>query len=123
MTTWPGANLSADEAQAASFQMADTLLSPAFRSLLMSDPAPVLRRVACPVLAVGGELDVQVDSVTNLTAIRRALPQATVKMIPRGNHLLQESTTGAIEEYELLDHAVAPPVLDLVCDWLSSKLL
>ena len=39
----------------------------------MYDPAPTLRKVTCPVLALNGELDLQVPSSLNLPAIKKAL--------------------------------------------------
>ena len=45
--------------------------------------APALRRVHCPVLAIGGSKDVQVPVAINIPAIRAALkanPDATVEV-------------------------------------------
>src|SRR5262249_23168406 len=40
--------------------------SPWFRSFLLHDPVPVLKKVSCPVLALNGEKDVQVPPKENL---------------------------------------------------------
>ena len=44
-----------------------------FRFFFMHDPAAVLRKVQCPVLAINGELDTQVLAKQNLPAIQQAL--------------------------------------------------
>jgi len=49
--------------------------SPWIRFFLSYDPAPALRKVTCPVLALNGEKDVQVPPKVNLPAIRRALEE------------------------------------------------
>ena len=49
--------------------------SPWVRFFLSYDPAPALRKVTCPVLALNGEKDVQVPPKVNLPAIRRALEE------------------------------------------------
>src|SRR4029079_4471529 len=50
-----------------------TWSSPWFRYFLAHDPAPVLRKVNVPVLALNGSLDVQVRAGPNLAGIREAL--------------------------------------------------
>ncbi|MBA2501573.1 MAG: alpha/beta fold hydrolase, partial [Pyrinomonadaceae bacterium] len=49
------------------------MLSPWFRYFLTYDPRPNLRRVQIPVLAINGELDLQVPPKENLSAITEAL--------------------------------------------------
>jgi pimeloyl-ACP methyl ester carboxylesterase len=80
------------------------LHSPWFRFYLNYDPGVALQKVACPVLAVNGEKDVQVTPKENLRAIIRALKAGgnknyTVKELPNLNHLLQTAETGNISEY------------------------
>lgn len=91
-----------------------------------SDPRTALSRVGCPVLAIGGSLDVQVDPVENLRGIAEAVAHAkqevTTKTMPGLNHLLQPATTGALSEYATIDISVDPSVLSLVIDWLKGKL-
>ena len=47
--------------------------SPWFRFFLTYDPVPALRLVSVPVLAINGELDLQVPPRQNLPVIERAL--------------------------------------------------
>ena len=88
------------------------------------DPAPTLAKVLCPVLALNGELDKQVDATLNLGAIEAALKQGgnknyTLRVLPKLNHLLQTATTGAAQEYGQLEETVSPVALEEVIQWLK----
>jgi uncharacterized protein len=68
------------------------------------EPRVALEKVTCPVLAVNGSKDLQVDAGQNLPPIKAALEKAgnkdvTIIEYPGLNHLFQECTTGAISEY------------------------
>lgn len=98
---------------------------PWFRFFISHDPAADLAKASCPVLALVGEKDVQVDPRINLPAIRRALagnPDATVTELPGLNHLFQTCTTGAVSEYDSIEETIAPAALDLVRAWLARRL-
>ena len=76
------------------------------------DPAVVLEKVNCPVLAINGEKDLQVPPKENLTAIAQALEKGgnkNVKTIelPGLNHLFQESQTGVPSEYGTIEQTFA----------------
>src|SRR5262249_15009819 len=58
-----------------------TVLTPWFRHFLDYDPRPALRRVTCPVLALNGEKDLQVDAKANLQAIEAALKEGGNKAV------------------------------------------
>ncbi len=88
------------------------------------DPAPTLTKVLCPVLALNGELDKQVDASVNLAAIEEALKKGgnksyTVQVLPRLNHLLQNATTGSAQEYGQIEETVAPIAVQEVIQWLK----
>ena len=51
------------------------MLSPWMQYFLRYDPAPTLRKVTCPVLALNGTKDMQVAAQSNLSAIRKALEE------------------------------------------------
>ena len=102
------------------------LASPWFRYFLTHDPAPVLRRVRVPVLAINGELDLQVPAEANLEAIERALaaggnPDYTVRMLAGLNHLLQPATTGSPTEYAGIEQTISPDALALIADWILER--
>ncbi len=93
------------------------------RYFLAYDPAPALRKLTVPVLALNGSLDVQVQAEENLAAIRTALkanPNATIRELPGMNHLLQTAGTGAPSEYNDIEETMSPAALDLITAWVSA---
>jgi len=100
------------------------LNNPWFRNFLTCEPATQLQQVKCPVLAINGEKDVQVDPHLNLPAIQAALEKggnSRFKMIefPGLNHLLQTCTTGGLSEYSTTEETIAPIVLQTISDWIK----
>jgi len=103
------------------------LSAPWFRFFIGHDPATDLAKVTCPVLAIVGEKDVQVDPELNLPAIREALAaggnaDATVERLPGLNHLFQTCTTGGVSEYDRIEETFAPAAIATVRDWLVKRL-
>ena len=100
-------------------------LNPWMRYFLALDPRPALETIQVPVLALNGELDVQVDAEQNLTAIAAALNKGgnrnvTVHRLPGHNHLFQRAKTGLVNEYGAIEETISPEVLDLIRKWLLS---
>jgi pimeloyl-ACP methyl ester carboxylesterase len=109
-------------------QNAEQLLMPWMRYFLAYDPQPALREVQCPVLALNGDLDLQVDSKQNLPAIAAALAEAgndeaTITELPGLNHLFQTANTGAPGEYAELEETFAPSALQLLSEWVVKQAL
>jgi pimeloyl-ACP methyl ester carboxylesterase len=103
-----------------------TFTNPWFRHFLAYDPKPVLEMVQCPVLAIVGELDLQVPPDENLPAIEAALKKAgnrdyTVKELPGLNHLFQAATTGSPLEYGQIEETFNPAALKVVGDWIAER--
>ena len=99
------------------------LTSPWFRYFLQYDPAPALRQLRAPVLALNGTRDLQVDATINLPAIAAALraghnPSFTLRALPGLNHLFQQATTGLPSEYAELEQTFDPDALQLIGDWI-----
>jgi pimeloyl-ACP methyl ester carboxylesterase len=97
--------------------------SPWFRGLLDYDPAPTLRKVTCPVLAINGEKDLQVPPDSNLPPIRKALAAGgnknfEVDELPGLNHLFQTAKTGGIGEYGEIEETMSPVALEKVASWI-----
>ena len=99
------------------------LRTPWFEYFTKYDPRSDLRKVACPVLAINGSKDLQVDPKLNLPELRKALEQApttefTVKELPGLNHLFQQAKTGLIQEYGGLEQTFDPRTLELMSAWI-----
>jgi hypothetical protein len=104
---------------------ARALRSPWLRMFLRLDPVPYLEKLAVPVLAIGGDKDLQVPRA-NLRSIEAALrrgknPDATVKLFPGLNHLFQHAKTGQPSEYAASEETFAPEALKLVQTWLVER--
>jgi len=102
------------------------ITSPWFRYFIAYDPAPALRRVKCPVLAMGGEKDLQVPPKQNLPAIRKALEEGgntniEVDELPGLNHLFQTAKTGAPSEYGDIEETISPVALDKISTWILKQ--
>jgi pimeloyl-ACP methyl ester carboxylesterase len=102
------------------------LADPWMRWFVAHDPAPVLEKVTCPVLAVNGERDVQVKAKDNLGAIESALKKGGNKQFKcvefKGlNHLFQPSKTGQVSEYGNIEETMAPEVLKALTEWINER--
>jgi pimeloyl-ACP methyl ester carboxylesterase len=100
--------------------------TPWFRHFLSNDPRPALRKVGCPVLALNGDRDLQVDGRVHLKEIEKALKEGgntdvTVKELQNLNHLFQTCKTGAVTEYNAIDETIAPVVLETISDWILKR--
>lgn len=86
------------------------------------DPAENIRHTACPVFAVNGAKDIQVDAEINLNALRRLLPKNkknSIKAYDGLNHLFQHCTTGMPDEYGEIDETFSEEVLKDMVEWLK----
>ncbi|MCK7536521.1 MAG: hypothetical protein MZV63_38845 [Marinilabiliales bacterium] len=87
--------------------------NPWWKYFLSTDPAQFWSSVKCPVLALNGEKDIQVNHEQNLPAIKSALKKGgnrKVKTValPGLNHLFQHAETGAITEYQTIEETFSP---------------
>jgi fermentation-respiration switch protein FrsA (DUF1100 family) len=90
------------------------------------DPANALKNVKCPVLALNGEKDIQVDATMNLTAIQQRISEngnknVTVKAYPNLNHLLQTCEKGTLAGYGQLEETISPEVLKDMTEWIQKQ--
>lgn len=95
-----------------------------FRHFLRYEPAETLKKVHCPVLALNGSVDLQVDPKLNLPQIEAALTEAgntkfTIRELPSLNHLFQTCETGALSRYEKIEETLAPVLLETIDQWLQ----
>ena len=97
--------------------------TPYMAQFLTLDVRPLLADITCPVLALNGTKDIQVDFESNLDALRNGLKASEanhIEAIEGANHLLQSCTTGAVTEYRTIEETISPKVLETVVSWLSA---
>lgn len=97
-----------------------------FLYFMQFDPADYLTKVKCPVLAVNGELDLQVTAKENLEGIKKSLEKAgnknvTIKEFKGLNHLFQKTETGAPSEYAKLEETFNQETMKFVSDWILER--
>ncbi len=85
--------------------------------------AKVWRAVKCPVLALNGSKDVQVDADQNLRGIAFALARGgnkhySIMELDGLNHLFQHCTSCKVSEYAQLDETFSPEALDIITRWI-----
>ena len=108
-------------------QLRDRMLSPWFRFFIAYDPQPFYRKLKTPLLALYGDIDMQVPAAQNAPVLRLALQAAgnrgaSVRVMPGLNHLFQHAKTGAPAEYATLKEDIAPEVLGPICEWLEATI-
>ena len=106
---------------------AKILRAPWMKFFLNYDPRHTLAQVTCPVLALNGEKDIQVDADQNLPEIRAALTKggnkdATVEKLPGLNHLFQTVEMGSIDEYARTPETFAPTAMQKISDWIGARM-
>lgn len=102
------------------------LLSPGYRSYAKFDPRPSLTKIKVPVLALAGDLDLQVDPDQNIPEISKALESAgnadvTIHRFPGLNHLFQTAKTGTVDEYYEIEETIQPGVLTAIREWIVKR--
>jgi len=93
---------------------------------LRYDPAPVLQKVKCPVLALNGDKDLQVPSKVSLPAIKNEVLKGgnkniTIKELSNLNHLFQECKTGLPNEYASIEQTISPVALNEILQWINMQ--
>ncbi len=95
---------------------------PYFKQFVSIDLRPSLGVIGCPILALNGTKDNQVEYHSNLEALRSGLSMNAhnvIEPIEGLNHLFQHCQTGAVLEYNKIEETFAPEVLNLMTEWLS----
>lgn len=95
------------------------MMSPWYMAFVRLDPSGYIKQMRCPLFALNGEWDVQVDAKQNLDAVKMLKPDATVKSYPGLNHLFQEaSSRGKSVNYGAIEQTISPTVLEDIARWL-----
>jgi len=100
------------------------LQSPWLRFFISYEPAKYLRNVKCPVFAINGSEDMQVESGENLRRIDSVLrangnASVTVKEYKGMNHLFQRCNTCDVAEYAKIETTIEQEVIDDIIAWLN----
>ena len=109
------------------FEYVEYYARPSFREFWEGpSPETYLKLVRCPVLSIGGSLDLNVPGVENVTAIDQILKKAgnnevSSKLFPGLNHMLQPAKTGLPEEINNIEMTIAPEVLILMKDFIQKQ--
>jgi pimeloyl-ACP methyl ester carboxylesterase len=95
------------------------------RRLYFYDPAPTLRQLRIPILALFGELDDNIIAGKNKAAWDSALRAGgnrdyTLRILPKANHLMLEAKVGSNAEMASLQRFV-PAYAATVIDWLADR--
>lgn len=100
-----------------------TFQLPRYQYLLNHDFGADWEQASVPVLALFGELDVQVDAEQNKNALEHMIDKngkqnITIIEIAGANHLFMKAQTGSMSEYSTLPKQFAPDFLDSIYNWL-----
>ncbi len=93
------------------------------KAFLEMDATPFVKATTCPVLALGGEKDLNVPvSINNpsLEARLKKQPKTQIKVYPGLSHLFQHSATGNPMEASKIEETIAPEVLSDIATWINS---
>jgi uncharacterized protein len=109
-------------------QQIRSVQSPWFRFFLAYDPKPALLKLTCPVLAIYGSKDLQVDPAQNKPVLEDAFRTSKhadwlVKELPGLNHLFQTANTGGVNEYAQIEETMSPAALELISSWVNAHTL
>lgn len=104
----------------------NSMTSPWYLHFMRYDPTADLKKIKCPILALNGERDIQVDAMINLTAIRQWVSgngnkKVTIKTYPQLNHLFQTCEKGTLAEYRELEETINPEVLKDMTEWILKQ--
>jgi pimeloyl-ACP methyl ester carboxylesterase len=96
------------------------------RRLYFYDPAPTLRQLQVPTLALWGELDNNVLAEKNKAAWEAALKAGgnrdyTLRILPKANHAQFEAKVGSNAEMPSLQRIV-PAYFTTIQDWLAKRI-
>lgn len=96
------------------------------REMLRADPAADFRRTKVPILAISGNLDLQIRADETLRELRRLAAvggnsDVTLKLENGLNHCLQTAVTGLPDEGKFLDETLAPRVMESISGWILDR--
>lgn len=101
---------------------------PSFRTPYMEfflglDLSASLSGITCPVMALNGTKDTQVQCDRNIAALEAGLPSNSRSVIRAEdglNHLFQHCVTGEVSEYKNIEETFSPEVLSEMIAWIKT---
>lgn len=101
---------------------------PSFRTPYMEfflglDLSASLSGITCPVMALNGTKDTQVQCDRNIAALEAGLPSNSRSVIRAEdglNHLFQRCVTGEVSEYKNIEETFSPEVLSEMIAWIKT---
>ena len=97
--------------------------TPYMEYFLSLDLSGKLGGIGCPVMALNGTKDTQVQCERNITVLRAGLPSGgrnVIKAEEGLNHLFQHCLTGEVTEYKEIEETISPEVLSEMTEWIKS---
>lgn len=102
-------------------QVVQSLQLPYLPHFLKMEVAKSLDKIQCPVLALNGSKDTQVDCNSNLPLLKKGIgsAQSQIKACKDLNHLFQTCQTGNSDEYPVIEETFSPAVIELMIQWIE----
>ena len=94
------------------------------RELLDYDPVDTIRNVSCPILAITGDKDVQVDPKDVIQIAELATGEVEYHIVPNLTHILRldEQTPFILRYRQLLKTDMDHSILNIIQDWIHKRL-
>lgn len=86
-------------------------------------PEEAVGKIKCPVMAINGDLDMQVPAQSNLDLLHNLLPHKMDNLIreyPGKNHLFQNCTRANSLQYKEIEETISYDVLEDISEWINS---
>ncbi|MDD4236263.1 MAG: alpha/beta fold hydrolase [Bacteroidales bacterium] len=95
-----------------------------FRYFIAYNPIKDIREIRCPVLALNGDNDKQVDAEINLNSFEKNLkksksPYYAIHSMEGLNHLFQHDEIGSLQEYYMINETISEEVLEIIKDFIN----
>ena len=100
-----------------------SLRTPYMEFFLGLDLSASLSGITCPVMALNGTKDTQVQCDRNIAVLKAGLPSNSRSVIRAEdglNHLFQHCVTGEVSEYKSIEETFSPKVLSEMIAWIKT---
>ena len=99
--------------------------TPLYRSIVLFDPAQIMKDIKQPILVLHGSLDTEVpphhaERLAELARARKKAPPVEMKLLEGVNHVFVQASTGQVAEYAKLEsRTISPAVAQNVEAWVK----